>query len=141
MTILLLGGRGKTTSRIAPLLHAANLPFLVASRSTSPDSPYKQAHFDWLDETTYGNPLKACAEEGMDPISAVWLVPPPIYEMGPPMNKFVDFARSKGVGRFVLLSATIIEKGGEAMGQVHEYLASLKGIEFVVLRPTWFMGM
>jgi festuclavine dehydrogenase len=141
MSILLLGGRGKTASRIAELVHAANLPFLVASRSISPSSPYKQAHFDWLDEKTYENPsLKASAEK-MEPISTVWLVPPPIVDLAPPMIKFIEFSRPRGVRRFVLLSASTIEKGGPAMGQVHEHLASLKGIEYAVMRPTWFMGM
>lgn len=53
--------------------------------------------------------------------------------------------------RFVLLSASPFERGGPSLGQVHDYLAELgekggkeeggKGIEWAVLRPTWFMGM
>ncbi len=61
--------------------------------------------------------------------------------MGERGIRFVDVARSQGVRRFVLLSASIIEQGGEAMGKTHEYLASLRGIEYSVLRPTWFMRM
>lgn len=140
MTILLLGGRGKTASRIASLIHAANLPFLVASRSSSPTSPYRQAHFDWTNEDAYASPFVTAATGGMAPISVVYLVPPPIFDLAPPMIQFVGLARQRGVTRFVLLSASTIEKGGPAMGQVHEHLDALEGIEYAVLRPTWFMG-
>ncbi|KAK6953948.1 hypothetical protein Daesc_003910 [Daldinia eschscholtzii] len=80
MTILLLGGRGKTASRIASLLHGAGRPFLVASRSTTPDSPYHQAVFDWTKPDTYENPFAKALVEGLSPISAVYLVPPPISD-------------------------------------------------------------
>jgi festuclavine dehydrogenase len=140
MTILLLGGRGKTASRIASLLHDANLPFLVASRSASPTSPYQQAQFDWLKEDTYENVFTEACKKGMLPISTAYLVPPPIFDLAPPMIRFVDFARQRGVQRFVLLSASTIEKGGPAMGEVHAHLDSLSGTEYAVLRPTWFMG-
>ncbi|RFU74760.1 agroclavine dehydrogenase [Trichoderma arundinaceum] len=139
MTILLLGGRGKTASRIAPLLQAANLPFLLASRSVSPASHYHQAYFDWTKDDSYDSPFTKAATEGMAPITAIYLVPPPIFDLAPPMIHFVDFARQRGVKRFVLLSASTIEKGGPAMGQVHEYLDSLDAIEYTILRPTWFM--
>lgn len=140
MTILLLGGRGKTASRIASLIHTANLPFLVASRSSSPTSPYQQAHFDWTKEDAYGDPFIKASAEGMPPISIVYLVPPPIFDLARPMICFVDVARQRGVKRFVLLSASTIENGGPAMGQVHAHLDSLEDIEYAVLRPTWFMG-
>ncbi|RAL15197.1 festuclavine dehydrogenase easG [Aspergillus homomorphus CBS 101889] len=140
MTILLLGGRGKTSSRIAKLLQGINAPFLVASRSTDPAYPHKQAHFDWLNEQTYESPFTTAAAAGMAPISTVYLVPPPVFDLAPPMLRFIDFARPRGVRRFVLLSASTIDLGGPAMGQVHEYLAKLGGgIEYGVLRPTWFM--
>jgi festuclavine dehydrogenase len=141
MTILLLGGRGKTASRIASLLYASNHPFLVASRSTSLSSPYKHVYFDWLDDRTFENAFLTTSIEGLDPISIAWLVPPPIFDLAPPMIKFIEFARLKGVKRFVLLSASTIEKGGPAMGQVHGHLDSIEGIGYSVLRPTWFMGM
>jgi len=137
MTILLTGGRGHTANRIAALLHAAKLPFIVASRSYSPDSRYHQSRFDWLDESTYDDVLSP--KDGMQPVSAVWLVPPPVADLAPPVNRFIDHARLKDVKRFVLLSASMLERGSPAMGQIHEHLASLKEISFTVLRPTWFM--
>ena len=134
MTILLLGGRGKTSSRIASLLAEAGKPFLVASRSTLDTYPHKQCQFDWIDEQTYGNPFIQAGD-----IGAVYLVAPPVLDLFSPMKRFIDFAREKGVTRFVLLSASILEKGGPAMGAVHAYLAG-SGVEYTVLRPSWFMG-
>ncbi|KAK2772969.1 hypothetical protein FQN52_004803 [Onygenales sp. PD_12] len=145
MTILLLGGRGKTSTRLAALLSSANIPFLLASRTTSPTIPHPQAKFDWLDESTWDSPFAVATaqreEDSSGPaFSAVYLVAPPVVEMAPLMNRFVDFARGRGVRRFVLLSASLLEKGGPAMGGVHGYLAELgEGVEWAVLRPSWFM--
>ncbi|KAI2727272.1 hypothetical protein CBS147354_3474 [Penicillium roqueforti] len=139
MTILVLGGRGKTASRLAALLDAAKTPFLVGSSSTSQESPYNSSHFNWYEKTTWDNPFAEIGKHGLQPISAVYLVGPPTMDMVPPMIQFVDLARSKGVQRFVLVSASNIEKGDHSMGQVHAYLDSLPGVEYVALRPTWFM--
>ncbi len=54
------------------------------------------------------------------------------------MKKFIDLAKHNGVTRFVLLSSSALEAGGPAHGKVHEYLVGL-GVEYAVLRPTWFM--
>ena len=140
MTILVLCARSKTGSRLCSLLAAANIPFLAAMRSSSASSNYSHCNFDWMDSVTYGNPFSVVSDLSMKPISAVYLVHPPTADdMGPRLNKFIDFAHSRGVKKFVLLSASNIEKGGEAMGKAHEHLANLSGIEYVVLRPTWFM--
>ncbi|KAG5924167.1 hypothetical protein E4U42_004733 [Claviceps africana] len=138
MTILLTGGNGKTARHIASLLKEANVPFIVGSRSSTPETIGRHRSFDWLDEATFDNVLSL--DGGMEPVSVVWLVPPPILELAPPVIRFIDFASSRGLKRFVLLSASIIEKGGPAMGQIHAHLDSLEGISYAVLRPTWFMG-
>ncbi|KAL1860002.1 Festuclavine synthase I [Paecilomyces lecythidis] len=139
MTILVLGGKGKTASRIASLLHEADIPFLQGTSSPGNASQFKQTYFNWFEEKSYENTFFQASTEGLGPISAVYLVGPPVMDMVPPMIKFVDIARSKGVEKFVLLSASTVEKGGHSMGEVHEYLDSLKGINYVALRPTWFM--
>ena len=131
MTILLLGGTGRTATRIALLLDKLGTPYIRASRSS------KDCKFDWLDESTLINPFNKSAD-----ITAVYLVAPGVADCFTPMKKFIDLARSKGVKRFVLLSASIIEKGGPAYGTVHEYLATLgerEGLEWAALRPTWMM--
>jgi festuclavine dehydrogenase len=61
MTTLIFGGNGKTGSQLTKLLHAANHPFLVASRQgvSTVDPSYKTVKFDWDDPNTYENPFKA----------------------------------------------------------------------------------
>ncbi|KAI1464141.1 NAD(P)-binding protein [Daldinia caldariorum] len=132
-SILLLGGTGKVASRIAPLLHAAGVPFLLASRAGSAPNGYTGVKFDWEDESTW-EPIFAT------PISAVYLVSPR-RDAQDTMKKFVDLALSKGARRFVLLGASLVEEGGQMFGKVHTYLRELGEagkIGWAVLRPTWF---
>lgn len=115
-TVLVLGGRGKTATPIASLLHAAGVPFLVASRSTSPTSIYKQATFDWLDKSTYPNIWSQVSEEGLKPISSIWLALPFTFDITPQIIAFVEFAHLRmGVTKFVLMSASMVEKGDPEM--------------------------
>ena len=134
MTILITGGTGKTGLPLAKIAHAANWPALVASRSGNVPEPLKGVKFDWFDPATYENPFKA------DPqIDRVYLVLPVTLEPLKYLKPFVELALSKGVKRFVLLSASQIEAGGPLHGLVHQYLIDL-GVEYTVLRPTWFIG-
>ncbi|KAI0383429.1 putative ergot alkaloid A [Hypomontagnella monticulosa] len=133
--VLVLGGTGKVGGQIAPLLHAAGVPTLVASRSgEAPSGAGTGVKFDWDDETTW-EPVFA------NPVKAVFLVASRSPDPVPIMTKFVDFARAKGVSRFVLLSASSIEEGGPLTGGMHKYLRELGDggkIGWAVLRPTWF---
>ncbi|KAJ5690901.1 agroclavine dehydrogenase [Penicillium macrosclerotiorum] len=141
MTILVLGGRGKTSIRLAHLLDSSRIPFIIASRTFSLACPYKQAHFDWEDENTYGNPFNQALASQLDPVSAVYIVPSYNIDNMSLIINFIDLARTKGVKRMVLMSASVLENGGQYMGQVHAYLESLQGyLDWTVLRPTWFMG-
>jgi festuclavine dehydrogenase len=134
-TILLLGGTGKTSSAITPLLLAAHHNVVVASRSGNAPAGTIGTRFDWSDPSTYPKPFEAAKD-----IKAAFLVAPSAAaDVLTPMKEFIEVARSNGVQRFVLLSSSAIEKGGPVMGLVHEYLAEL-GVEWAVLRPSWFMG-
>ena len=136
-TILLLGGTGKISSRIAPLLSKANYTTIQASRSGNAAScpNCSGVKFDWFDETTY----RILFSDSK--ISAIFIVAPPLLEGLPLVQKFVEIARESGVTRFVLLSASIIDVGdGPAMSRVSGYIEGL-GLEYAILRPTWFMGM
>ncbi|EAL94096.1 hypothetical protein KXW98_004268 [Aspergillus fumigatus] len=139
MTILVLGGRGKTASRLSLLLDNAGVPFLVGSSSTSYVGPYKMTHFDWLNEDTWTNVFLRASLDGIDPISAVYLVGGHAPELVDPGIRFINVARAQGVNRFVLLSASNIAKGTHSMGILHAHLDSLEDVQYVVLRPTWFM--
>ncbi|KAF8970131.1 hypothetical protein BDZ97DRAFT_127007 [Flammula alnicola] len=132
MTTLITGGTGKTGLALAKLLHAANRPVLLASRAGKAPEPFKAVKFDWLDKTTYENPVNA------DPkIDRVYMLVPAIFDMLSYVGPFIDLAVSKGVKRFVLLSASQVEPGDDALGKVHQHLLDI-GVDYTVLRPTWF---
>ncbi|TFK41649.1 hypothetical protein BDQ12DRAFT_646188 [Crucibulum laeve] len=132
MSTLITGGTGQTGLKLAHLLHEANQPFLITSRSGAAPKPYKSVRFDWLDSATFENPFLA------DPtINRVYLIGPPVDDMVTQIKPFIDLAVTKGVKRFVLLSASQLDKGDPAMGKVHEYLVDI-GVEYSILRPTWF---
>jgi festuclavine dehydrogenase len=142
MTILLTGGTGDTGSHIARILHSRDIPFLVASRrgQSGVSQPYTGVQFDWDDATTFHYPFETdLAKES--PITAVYLV----CQIGntsmlEKLRPFIDLAfKEKGVKRFVLLSASQIAKGGPYYGEVHTYFDEI-GVEYAVLRPSWFFS-
>ena len=131
MTILVTGGTGKTGLVLSRLLKEANQSLLIASRSGTAPSPYKAVKFDWFDDKTFENPFNADSS-----IDRVYLVLPSVPDRPTKAKQFIDLAISKGVKRFVLLSAT---QESPAIAEVHKYLLEIK-IDYAVLRPTWFMG-
>ncbi|KAK3693581.1 hypothetical protein B0T22DRAFT_450187 [Podospora appendiculata] len=134
-TILVLGGTGTVGSRIVDRLAAQGHPVLGASRKGTGDHGVV---FKWEDRATWDNPFQ---QQQSGEIRAVYLVAPPVLDSAAVMMEFVDFARARGVRRFVLQSSSAIESGGPAMGMVHAYLRELgqQGeVDWAVLRPTWF---
>ena len=143
MAILLTGGTGKTSTRIAKLLQEANVPFVIASRRATSSSTggFQAVQFDWLDPSTFANPFEH-QFPNQEKISTVYLLAPPaVADPAPCMNQFVDFARQRyGVKRFVLMAGGSAQPGGPAHGKVWQHLLELE-VEYCVLKPTWFMGM
>lgn len=135
MTILLLGGTGKTSTRIAASLAAAKKPFLVTSRRGPDASPngFPAIKFDWTDESTWEKAFEN------DQIDAVYMMQPQVDKPWVPMIKFVDLAKEKGVRRFVLCAGTSAAIGKDGMGRVWQHFINT-GVEYCVLRPSWFMG-
>ncbi|KAJ6592785.1 hypothetical protein B0H19DRAFT_916884, partial [Mycena capillaripes] len=86
----------------------------------------------WVDASTY-----QLLFEVDNNIDRIYLVAPWVLDPFPPMRAFIDFAIQKGVKRFVLMSAAVLEVGGPLMGKVHEYLGTLNA-EYCALRPSWF---
>ena len=134
MTVLVTGGRGTTGLILSRLLKEANTSVLICSRSGTAPSPYTAVKFDWFDDKTFENPFKK------DPnIDRVYLIVPSVIGQLSAVKPFIDLAISKGVKRFVLLTASQAEIGSPVlMGKVHEYLLNIK-VDYTVLRPTWFM--
>jgi len=133
MTTLIVGGTGRTGLALARLLHAANYPVLLTSRSGKAPEPFKAVAFDWSDVATFENPFKADSN-----IDRVYLLFPRILDVISPAKPFIDLAIAKGVKRFVLLSASTVTPGSPSLGEVHQYLLDV-GVDYTVLRPTWFM--
>ncbi|KAJ7616979.1 hypothetical protein DFH06DRAFT_907057, partial [Mycena polygramma] len=135
---LLIGATGKSGTPLAKRLLDANVPAVLTRRtfvwSGVVPAPYKGARFDWLDSSTYQIPFDADGN-----IDRVYLIAPPVLDTFPPMKVFINFAIEKGVKRFVLMSAAMLEAGDPAMGKVHEYLRS-RNVEYCALRPSWFSG-
>jgi festuclavine dehydrogenase len=135
-TVLLLGGTGKVSSRIAPLLSSNGYSVLLASRSgKAPSLPNCHGiKFDWFDQSTYASPFKTATN-----ISSIFIVAPPIVDQLPLTKAFIDLAITEGVKRGVLLSGSVLPVGdGPMMGVLSKYLISLD-VEYAILRPSWFM--
>ncbi len=136
MSILLAGGTGKTGSRLARLFQAANKRVILTSRKGVVPEPFTGVKFDWHDPTTFENLFTVDAD-----IASVYLVAPSgCLELLGPMKPFIDLAVKQGVKRFVILSESTYDAGDPVLGKVHEYLISL-GVDYFVIRPTWFIGM
>lgn len=135
MTILLIGGTGKTATRVAASLAAAKKPFLLTSRRGPDAAPngYPAVKFDWTLESTWSKLF----ENGH--VEAVYMMEPHVPQPWIPMIKFVDFAKDKGVKRFVLCAGTTAAIGKDGMGRVWEHFIESR-VDYCVLRPSWFMG-
>lgn len=141
MAVLLTGGTGKTSVRLARLLQDANIPFLLASRRAEDTAPsgMPAVKFDWLDSSTFKNPFQYKFPDA-EGFRAIYLVGPILDDPATPMNAFIDYAvKEHGVKRFVLLGGSPDEIGGPHLGKVWQHLVEL-GVEYCVLRATWFMG-
>jgi len=107
---------------------------VLLTRKGEVPHPFKGVKFDWLDPSTFTNPFD------VDPaIDRVYVVGPiGVLDTLPHVKPFIDLAVTKGVKRFVILSGSPVAKGGPIAGKVHEYLEKI-GVDYAVLRPTWFM--
>ncbi|KAH1614534.1 hypothetical protein KXX21_001420 [Aspergillus fumigatus] len=140
MAVLLTGGTGKTSIRVARFLQNGNVPYVLASRrgqsAAPPDMP--AVKFDWLDKDTWRIPFdyKFVNEQV---ISAIYLMEPQAPEPWKPLNEFIDYALEKhGVRRFVLVAGSSAECGKPGMGMVWQHFLD-RQVDYCVLRPSWFM--
>lgn len=120
-TTLVLGGTGKTGRRVAERLEARGVPTRIASRSGTPS-------FDWNDQSTW--------EAVLDGVAAAYITYAPdiaIPGATESIRAFVDEAVEQGVERLVLLSGR-----GEAEAQLSERIVQASGIEWTVVRASWF---
>ena len=119
--ILVLGASGKTGRRVADRLEAAGIAVRRGSRSGSPA-------FDWEDAATWPSVL-----EGVTGVYVSFF--PDLAVPGAPeaVAAFTAEARRAGVRRVVLLSGR-----GEAEAQRAEGVVAESGLEWTVVRSSWF---
>lgn len=118
MTILVVGGTGKTGRRVAEGLEARGVGHRPVSRRS-------EIRFDWFDEATWGPALEGA--------TAAYVVPPALTLDDAEVAAFVPRAVAAGVRRFVYLSAR-----GIAAEDGRERAVRESGVDWTVLRPTWF---
>ena len=119
--VLVLGATGKTGRRIATNLETIGVPVRRGSRSAAPS-------FDWNNEATWD----AC----LDGVAAAYINYAPDLAMPgatDSIQSFVDKAKHRGVKRLVLLSGR-----GEEEAQACERIVQQSGIDWTVVRASWF---
>lgn len=125
---LVLGGTGKTGSRVASRLAPGGLPVRTAARSGA------DAHFDWDDPETYAPALHG--------VSRVYLIGPVMRtDFAGQVSVFLDQAEAAGASHVTYLSAygTDAAPPETAMRRVELDLAGRPGLTHAILRPAWFM--
>ena len=119
---LVLGASGKTGRRIVQRLEARGIPTRGGSRSGRPA-------FDWAKPEDW--------DAVLDGVRSVYVSYAP--DLAVPgatdsIQQFVDKAVANGVSRLVLLSGR-----GEAEAQACEKIVQASGVEWTVVRSSWFM--
>lgn len=118
---LVTGGTGKTGRRIVENLRNMNIPTRVGSRSSTPA-------FDWNNDSNW--------DECLDNVEAVYISYAPDLAMPgatDTIQALVDRAVAKGVKRLVVLSGR-----GEEEAQACEQIIINSGLEWTVVRASWF---
>lgn len=118
---LVLGGTGKTGRRVAERLTAKGHEVRIGSRSAVPS-------FDWNNAKGW----EACVKN----VTAVYITYAPDLAMPGAVDAiqaFVDLAKRRGVKRLVLLSGR-----GEAEAQACERIVQDAGLEWTIVRASWF---
>ena len=118
---LVLGGTGKTGRRVAERLAAKGRHVRIGSRSAVPS-------FDWDNEKSWDASLKG--------VTSVYITYTPDLAMPgatDAIQSFVTKARRAGVKRAVLLSGR-----GEPEAQACEKIVQESGLEWTIVRASWF---
>ncbi len=119
--ILVLGATGKTGRRISAILKASGHQVRTGSRSATPS-------FDWNNEAGWDDCLAG--------VEAVYINYAPDLAMPgatDSIQAFVDRAKHRDVKRLVLLSGR-----GEEEAQACERIVQQSGIDWTIVRASWF---
>ena len=120
-TVLIVGGTGKTGSRVAKRLAARGLSVRIASRSSA-------IRFDWDDSSTW-----PAALEGVDTIYLAYYPDLASPSAAGHIRELTRLATASGVRRIVLISGR-----GEPQCHAGENAVRESGIAWTILRCAWF---
>jgi uncharacterized protein YbjT (DUF2867 family) len=127
-TTLVLGGTGKTGSRVASRLTDLGRPVRTAARHGA------DVRFDWGDAATHPG-----AVAGVD---RIYLIAPVMRTtFAPQVSAFLDLAEAAGVQHVTYLSAYGIDKAPAeiALRAVELDLIQRETLTHSIVRPAWFM--
>lgn len=119
--VLVIGGGGKTGSRVVKKLENLGWPVKNASRSSS-------TKFDWHDIDTWGPAL-----QGIDQVYITYQPDLAVPGATDAIRKLTKIAAKAGVRKLVLLSGR-----GETEAQECEEIVIASGLEWTVVRASWF---
>jgi uncharacterized protein YbjT (DUF2867 family) len=123
-----IGGTGKTGSRIAARLRGLGLPVRTAARDGG------DVHFEWDDPTTH--------QQALDGASRLYLMAPVMRTtFAPQLSAFLDLAKAAGVCHVTYLSMYGMESAPAEMATraVELDLIGRSSLTHSILRPAWFM--
>ncbi len=118
---LVLGGTGKTGSRVAHKLNALNVPVRVGSRAATPA-------FDWNNDSTWDASL-----DGVESVYITYVPDLAIPGATDAIQALVKRAKHAGVKKAVILSGR-----GETEAQACEKIVINSGLAWTVVRASWF---
>jgi uncharacterized protein YbjT (DUF2867 family) len=121
MKTLVLGANGKTGRRVADRLEARGVPVRRGTRSGAPA-------FDWTDPSTWPATL-----DGMAAVYVSYFPDLAVPGAVDAVREVAELAERVGVRRLVLLSGR-----GEEEAQAAEAVVMSGGIEWTVVRCSWF---
>lgn len=119
--ILVIGGAGKTGRRIIERLTAEGRSVRIGSRSATPS-------FDWSREASWDSIL-----EGVETAYVAYAPDLAIPGATDSIDAFTRKAKNNGVKRLVLLSGR-----GEPEAQASESIVRQSGLEWTIIRASWF---
>lgn len=119
--ILVIGGTGKTGSRVVENLTKLGHDVTIGSRNGSPT-------FDWEDPNTYEPALK-----GMDRAYIVYYPDLAVPGARDAISKLTEAALKQGLEKVVLLSGK-----GETEAEACEEIVAHSGLNYTLVRASWF---
>lgn len=119
--ILVIGGTGKTGSRVVKQLQSKGIEPRIGSRSASPS-------FDWNNKDTWVDAL-----EGIEKMYVTYYPDLAVPGAKEAVESLTHLAKELGVKKLVLLSGK-----GETEAEACETIVMNSGVDYTIVRASWF---